>query len=325
MLTLELQTFITELIRITNRVSAEKFKETVMEHLQGLIPFDMALWAGGYTDGLQLNSVFLHNLPDSLMDNWEQVKHQDRLLAGLIANPGHTYDILDYYSRYERSSLEIYTKHSKLFGIENAISTALPNPDTGLLEIMSLYRNSAERPFSSDERLIKQFLFPIIANAWYQNQIRHLIDLVQISDAIFVVLCDRKGSVRVAESGFTAIIKEQWPEWSGPVLPEPILNWIDQGKERPFIRNTIRYYRERVNDLILIKALPRGYADFLTKREEEIAELFSSGLTHKQIACRLCLSPSTVRRHIESIYKKLKVSKKLELRRVLDSPTFQKK
>lgn len=50
----------------------------------------------------------------------------------------------------------------------------------------------------------------------------------------------------------------------------------------------------------------------LTNRETEVLEHLSKGLNYKKIADNLILSPSTVRKHIENIYKKLQVHNKLE-------------
>lgn len=50
----------------------------------------------------------------------------------------------------------------------------------------------------------------------------------------------------------------------------------------------------------------------LTKREQEILEQISRGLNYHQIAVNLIISPSTVRKHIENVYKKLQVHNKVE-------------
>ncbi|MGL2963162.1 response regulator transcription factor [Flavobacterium sp. RSB2_4_14] len=50
----------------------------------------------------------------------------------------------------------------------------------------------------------------------------------------------------------------------------------------------------------------------LTSREVEVLEQLSKGLNYNVIADNLFLSPSTVRKHIENIYKKLQVHNKLE-------------
>ena len=50
----------------------------------------------------------------------------------------------------------------------------------------------------------------------------------------------------------------------------------------------------------------------LTKRETEVLEQLSKGLSYQLIAENLILSKGTVRKHIENIYKKLQVHNKLE-------------
>ncbi|MDP3313677.1 response regulator transcription factor [Lutibacter sp.] len=50
----------------------------------------------------------------------------------------------------------------------------------------------------------------------------------------------------------------------------------------------------------------------LTHRETDILEHLSKGLNYNEIADNLIISPSTVRKHIENIYKKLQVHNKME-------------
>jgi len=50
----------------------------------------------------------------------------------------------------------------------------------------------------------------------------------------------------------------------------------------------------------------------LTSRETEVLEQLGKGLSYTKIADNLIISPSTVRKHIENIYKKLQVHNKLE-------------
>ncbi|MGB5982535.1 MAG: response regulator transcription factor [Nonlabens sp.] len=50
----------------------------------------------------------------------------------------------------------------------------------------------------------------------------------------------------------------------------------------------------------------------LSKRETDVLEQLAAGLSYTKIAENLFLSPSTVRKHIENIYKKLQVHSKME-------------
>lgn len=54
-------------------------------------------------------------------------------------------------------------------------------------------------------------------------------------------------------------------------------------------------------------------ASVLTKRELEVARYYSDGWTYQEIAEKLGRSPSTVRNHIVSIFRKLRVSSKVQL------------
>jgi two-component system nitrate/nitrite response regulator NarL len=51
----------------------------------------------------------------------------------------------------------------------------------------------------------------------------------------------------------------------------------------------------------------------LSHREKQVIQLIGKGLKNQQIATQLCISESTVRRHLTSIYSKLGVSDRLEL------------
>ena len=57
--------------------------------------------------------------------------------------------------------------------------------------------------------------------------------------------------------------------------------------------------------------------DRLSPREREIARAYADGATYHRIAERLCIAPSTVRTHLAAVYRKLEISSKLELHRIL--------
>lgn len=50
----------------------------------------------------------------------------------------------------------------------------------------------------------------------------------------------------------------------------------------------------------------------LSSREVDVLEQLSKGLNYKNIADNLCVSPYTIRKHIENIYSKLQVHNKIE-------------
>lgn len=49
----------------------------------------------------------------------------------------------------------------------------------------------------------------------------------------------------------------------------------------------------------------------LTNRELEVLALIAKGLSHKEVAEKLFVSPETVRKHLSNIYTKLNVNNKV--------------
>ncbi len=58
----------------------------------------------------------------------------------------------------------------------------------------------------------------------------------------------------------------------------------------------------------------------LTPRERQIAQAYADGQTYRDIAAGLFIAPTTVRAHVGAVYRKLGVSSKIELSRVIGEP-----
>jgi len=61
-------------------------------------------------------------------------------------------------------------------------------------------------------------------------------------------------------------------------------------------------------------------ASVLSARESEVARLYAEGQSHKLIARTLAIAPGTVRSHLNTIYRKLEVTNRIELLRRLEVP-----
>jgi len=58
--------------------------------------------------------------------------------------------------------------------------------------------------------------------------------------------------------------------------------------------------------------MPYNKNKTITEREKEVLFYMAKGYNYNQIADELIISPATVRKHIENIYKKLDVHNKVE-------------
>jgi len=59
--------------------------------------------------------------------------------------------------------------------------------------------------------------------------------------------------------------------------------------------------------------MENGARDYgpLTAQEKNVLELVANGETNKEIAAALCISPATVKRHLENILRKLQLKNRV--------------
>jgi DNA-binding CsgD family transcriptional regulator len=62
---------------------------------------------------------------------------------------------------------------------------------------------------------------------------------------------------------------------------------------------------------------PRFGWDSLTATELSIAELVAEGMTNRRVAAKLYLSPHTVGFHMRQVFRKLEISSRVELTRLI--------
>lgn len=61
-------------------------------------------------------------------------------------------------------------------------------------------------------------------------------------------------------------------------------------------------------------AVPKHDFSSLTRQEKCVAELIERGLTNREIGEELCISEATVKKHVSSIFEKLGIRSRKELR-----------
>jgi two-component system, NarL family, nitrate/nitrite response regulator NarL len=144
-----------------------------------------------------------------------------------------------------------------------------------------------------------------------QDILSSLVNAAEGARLILVTeMSDPKTLQKVVEDGVVGVVdKTQPPE----ILIKAIVK-VHAGEvwlERSLIANVLsRLSRNQSTN----KADPE--ADSITRlsdREKEVVKLIGKGLKNKRISTELCISETTVRHHLTSIYSKLGVSDRLEL------------
>jgi len=167
---------------------------------------------------------------------------------------------------------------------------------------------------------------------------KEIIEKLNKSAAVDIILMDIEMPVMNGIEA-TEIIKQKFPQIKIVMLTtfdndELILDSIKAGADGYLLKETKAkklhdYLFETIQGgaamtpSIALKTLkllrnpivfkPDTTIDFsLSQREIEVLEQLSTGLSYKKIAENLFISPNTVRKHFNNIYKKLQVSNKVE-------------
>jgi len=207
----------------------EAFQDWALEQVKTVIPFDSAKWVTGSIQNGEpiLHSLHLHRLPEAEIENYlANMKTQDPMLAKILSSPGKTFDLYDIVSRQEFECMDIYQNYARHVGIEQAVSTALLDDSTNLFDVTSLYRSDYGKPFSATERRLKAFISPILTDARSQNISLNLAEPSASSPSAYAA-CDIKAVIRDSDPMVPRLLRMEWPDWQGPVLPfnpEELLN-----------------------------------------------------------------------------------------------------
>jgi DNA-binding NarL/FixJ family response regulator len=79
---------------------------------------------------------------------------------------------------------------------------------------------------------------------------------------------------------------------------------------RKLLTQVLENLRRTVNEL---QGTPSQIQETLTDREQEVVTWAVQGLTNKEIAARLGVSETTVKTHLQNIFRKLKVRRRVQL------------
>ena len=296
----------------------EEFQDFALELVQPALRFESARWGAGNLgpDGFKPGLVHLHNEPDESVASWEDVLAQDTIVPEVLARPGATVSA-HVPSRYAGKDQAGIRDYARKYRHQNILATAFVAQGRGRAEWLSFYRSETDDCFSEPERRACEQLMPHLLQALSINRNLHLDRLRQGQAGASFAMADPRGMLWYAEPAFLELLAHEWPGWQGPALPRRLAESLATRPMEAFAGRSLRIGVAALGKLLLLKARPRSPVDDLTARELEIARAYGSGLSHREVAAQLNISPETVRHHLRSIFSKLGIGDKAELARFL--------
>jgi len=109
------------------------------------------------------------------------------------------------------------------------------------------------------------------------------------------------------QSSFIDLLEDNYTENSYPKSTLVKLSFVLDLDKKSYEVDGLQVELKPFNDLVIVEIWPQGPLDTLSVREQEIVQTLAKGLTFKEAARELDLSPSTVSNHLYRIYQKLNI------------------
>jgi DNA-binding NarL/FixJ family response regulator len=222
----------------------------------------------------------------------------------------------DFVTRRQWHRLGLYAEYFRFYGVEERIVIGLPTRPWHS-KVVALDR-SGDRDFSERDRLLLNLLRPHLVGLDAAARARRLAAVALLEhDGAAVVVLQSSDQVDFATTAATRMLARYFDRTSDGRLPEAVRAWLRHNPRRldgeglppPTLtplcvehgdrRLTIR---RAGHSLVLHEELAT-----LTTREREIVDQLAAGRSNAEIADRLTIAPTTVRKHLENIYAKLSV------------------
>jgi DNA-binding CsgD family transcriptional regulator len=219
--------------------------------------------------------------------------------------------ISDFLTRRELHHTGMYHLVMKPCGLEDTLSVRLAIPPPSRPKSFAFDR--VGRDFSARDRAVLDLLNPHLVQlcraSESRRRLREALALHESTQAA-VVLLEPDDCVAFASTAARELLERYFGEM-GVRLPDALASWLRERRRRA-TREPLRVEAggrsldvEFVDGALLLEErhrMPR-----LTPREREILGLVAEGRTNAEIAEHLCVSPGTVRRHLENVFRKLGV------------------
>lgn len=305
------------LYRAAYNLSLVDFQNLALNTLQKSLPFDAAWWglASAEEDDIHVHFSYKINLPEG-SERLVNLTGGNNIVAHTCRqNIGQT---INFDTELLNKDPSIAFKFSiQELNINQLLCTQLLDRAKAPIvwSIIALIRNSVQNPFTEEERLLKQKITPHLTQMMHINRFSQLTELRSRLTSVTSLtgIINGYGIVHTYEAGFGKLLRLEWPNWGGVLLPEEVRAGTILGK---FVGNKLIIQFESLDAYTLVTLSKRSKLDLLSPRESVISAEFSKGNSYKDVAAQLNISPTTVRNHLRNIYQKLNISSKMELARL---------
>lgn len=298
--------------------AVDAFQDKALAVIAAVVPFDASIWGiGTVIDGkTEIKGAHLWNFNEDAVNFLNRKDAHNIVGKALREQPGvaHIFSAQEAFRDPETEYI-----WSRLGGVKQVLCHGSIDWKAGLISFFAIARRADEEPFTETDGRWIEILAPHLEATLQICRVSELeqLKLKSIPSHTRRAVCDARGVLHVAEPGFAELLREEWPDWRGPHLPEELIEVASSPGTQDLAQENITISITGVAQQLIITASRRPPVDLLTSQERSVAQAFAEGLSYKQVAQLLERSPATVRHHLRSVYAKLGVRDKGALARIV--------
>jgi DNA-binding CsgD family transcriptional regulator len=303
-----------EIHQMAQEAGPDEFPPEVLRRLGGWIGFDGAVLGMGNAcveplARLDITEAHVHARDQRILADYRALSSADPVTSAFVAGLAQplVVDCLPFYGARRQEALESFARtyglrHLMLFG-------DVPAPD-GAGRWLVLYR-SDDMPFSAEDADCLHAAWLHISRAIAQHRAALLDRYDPAGGQRACALVGEGGCLQAADRRFVTLLRQEWPGFAGGRLPPQLEQPLARGL--PYRGRHVEIQVHPRDRFHVCVATPVRNIVSLTPGEDAVARRFATGMSHKQVARELGVSPHTVRAQLASVYAKLGVHDKAAL------------
>lgn len=313
--------FLLRLYSAAQGTSVAAFPELALDQLKRFVDFDMAMMGviSLAPDPLNASGItaiwgHVHREPSNMVEEWLSICSRDDVLKNMfhVLGQARSYHAPSAFSRKEDAALldfALRTRHLNILAVGNRYVAS------ELRGAFSIRRADPKWRFTARENALVQMLIPHLWEAIRINRTVMASQAARIAGSSIkgVCVCDDTGMILFQDAAFERLRLTAFREPQNFRIPVELIRAFIHQRLEKWQDVRLVYTVRAVARLRFITVTLSTGMDKLSVREKQIADFFGTGLTHAEIADELRIAGSTVRRHVESIYRKLGIGTKADL------------
>lgn len=303
-----------ELHALAMQAGPQEFAPEALRLFGRWLGFDGAVLGMGDAEpaaALAITQAHVQGRGPGILDDYARVSAGDPVTDAFVQGLQRpmAVDCAALYRRRRRPELESFSqahglRHLMIFG---------ERPQEGRAGRWLVLYRADDRPFTRRDADHLQLGWAHLSQAIVQHRATLLSRCQSPGAGRACALADGDGRLELADRRFVELLQREWPDHAGTHLPQAVREAAARGSA--YRGSLVEIRLRRQDGAWACEASETPATPGLTPGQNAVARRFAAGLSAKEIARELGVSPNTVRTQLTQLYARLGVHDKASLAR----------